>query len=198
MNLYSVPSSVPALTQTLIKTDFVDVFNKWDFDGFLSRFIFSDNLSDYKDENKYGRIFLATWWQNVKKCEKCDEDYLNTLIIPGSPSLGADQFYPKIMNEGIITKIKLFYKWIEIKEDSEDGEERKIEYQGNIITGLQFKDHNHQLISCNYKRIFLNNELPDDLISSDVCGTKNNEERSSWVTIGGPVKGSFAITDRTD
>ena len=31
-----------------------------------------------------------------------------------------------------------------------------------------------------------------------MCGTKNNEERASWVTVGGPVKGSFAITDSID
>ena len=31
-----------------------------------------------------------------------------------------------------------------------------------------------------------------------MCGTKNNEERSFWVTVGGPIKGSFAITYRSD
>ena len=60
MNPYSVPSSVPASTQTLFKNDFVDIFDERiikDRDGL----VFCNNLADYENENKYGNIFFVTW-----------------------------------------------------------------------------------------------------------------------------------------
>ena len=53
----------------------------------------------------------------------------------------------------IVTQMRLFYKDIKLdvkRWDTETGEQGEFEkYSGRVFTGIQFKDHENQLISFN-------------------------------------------------
>ena len=96
----------------------------------------------------------------------------------------------------IVTQMRLFYKNIELnvkRWDTETGGQGEFEeYSGRVFTGIQFKDHENQLIS------FKCTTEEEVKYQSDVCGTKNNEHESTWLTIGGPLKGNYAVINFTD
>ena len=61
--------------------------------------------------------------------------------------------------------------------------------------GVQFKDDVGQIIKSNREHVERwgsQNEISNEV--SDVCGNKTDNS-SEWISLGGPVKGSYAIKD---
>jgi hypothetical protein len=76
-----------------------------------------------------------------------------------------------------------------------EGRHRKTVYKGSVFSGAQFKDHlGDQIIKCHeihkYKKglkwpIKYSGE-------TNVCGNETDTS-SEWITLGGPIKGSYAV-----
>ena len=75
------------------------------------------------------------------------------------------------------------------------------DYTGRIFTGVQFKDRGYQNVKSTKKHYSLYPDENDDeyevISESDVCGTKTNTA-SKWISLGGPIKGSYAVKNGQD
>jgi len=65
---------------------------------------------------------------------------------------------------------------------------QNVSYKGNVFTGVKFKDHSNQTVSCDVVKSFKNPMEKPVRYESDVCGTEA-QDASDWISLGGPVKG---------
>ena len=92
--------------------------------------------------------------------------------------------------------MKRFYMYIEIYYRID-----KLEFQGNVFTGVSFKDSKNNEVESR-KEHFLWDEPSDDYLmvsseTSKLCGIRT-ENFSEWISVGGPIKGSYAIKNGED
>jgi len=98
----------------------------------------------------------------------------------------------KIMDDGIVTTMRLFYKNIVLP--NKYGKTYNI---GNVFAGVKFKDHESRTLQA--EREHFQRESTDvefssvSIATSDSCGIET-DTFSEWISVGGPIKGSFAIT----
>ena len=93
--------------------------------------------------------------------------------------------------------MKRFYKNIHI---SYRGEYGTAEYHGGVFAGVQLKDHEGQIVK-SIKEFLKStgNELLYVFFrqSSEVCGIETDQS-SGWISLGGPIKGSYALKNGED
>jgi len=97
-------------------------------------------------------------------------------------------------DNAVVTEMKLFYQDVKVEKQTQN-----YTYEGRVFTGIQFKDNSNQNVMCYYKRHFREtNEITQEF-PSQVCGNGiESRGASPWISLGGPVKGSYLIIDTTD
>jgi len=74
-------------------------------------------------------------------------------------------------------------------------------YHGTVFVGISFRDQKGITVTSNkklYKKDIIGNiYLEPTSPSLSVCGTET-ETSSGWITVGGPIKGSYAVKNGTD
>ena len=108
-----------------------------------------------------------------------------------TPGKYYDKFFPKTETNAVVTEMKLFYQDVKVEKQSQTNI-----YEGRVFTGVQFKDNSKRLVSCDYERYLrLSKKIPQEF-PSQVCGNgAESRGASPWISLGGPVKGSYLITD---
>jgi hypothetical protein len=95
------------------------------------------------------------------------------------------------MDDGIVTTMRLFYKNIVVLDES-----GKTRNNGNVFAGVQLKDHESRKIQAKREHFQRDSQLEDfsrvPIGTSDFCGIETDIS-SEWISVGGPIKGSFAI-----
>ena len=86
--------------------------------------------------------------------------------------------------------MKRFYTYVAIYEDT------RLWYEGNLFTGVQFKDHKGQIVKSR-KETFRKSWGSQKNETSTVCGIET-EITSDWISLVGPIKGSYAIKSGLD
>jgi len=86
--------------------------------------------------------------------------------------------------------MRLFYKNIVFLNDG------KTWNNGNVFAGVQLIDHESRKIQAKREH-FLRDSIADEfsrvsIRTVDSCGTETDMS-SEWISVGGPIKGSFAI-----
>ena len=99
-----------------------------------------------------------------------------------------------IEEEVIVTSMIRFYQSVRISALSENGDRV---YHGSIFVGVSFKDNNGIIVKTNEETYILNVKDEKPALSSTVCGTET-EASSGWMSVGGPIKGSYVVKDGTD
>ena len=89
--------------------------------------------------------------------------------------------------------MKRFYKNIHI---SYSGDYGYAEYHGGVFAGVQLKDHKGQIVKSK-KELFSWDGISKSTETSEVCGIETDES-SGWISLGGPIKGSYALKNGED
>ena len=91
--------------------------------------------------------------------------------------------------------MKRFYKNIHISY-SGPYSAVPVEYHGGVFAGVQLKDHNGQIVKSKKEILKWSGELKSTE-PSEVCGIETDES-SGWISLGGPIKGSYALKNGED
>ena len=91
--------------------------------------------------------------------------------------------------------MKRFYKNILIEKEDANKKEIALKYDGEVFSGIQFKDSEGQIMKSRNETFKSDNQRRFTTVkneTSDVCGTQTTNT-SGWMPFGGPIKGSYIV-----